>query len=676
MSSSHQEALKTRLFQLECHFTWSLNEENIDLTNLLNRLEEQIELELGKERRVVRSYNLFAYVKYLFGDLEDALINLLKSEKLAKLHYEKNYEKVLIVNYGNLAWLHYHKENYTECEKYLRVLEAIEQKLSLESPSGLHPEVLREKGWSFLKISSKFYNGAKECFREALEVEPDDSDLNAGYAIALYRTNSEKTSTVNSQTVSQLRRAIQLNPHDAVLLVLLSIKLSANTKEKLTESHESLRLVEMALKIDPDNPHVIRYVATFCRQQGALDAAIKLLERTLLSTPNSAFIHHQLALCYKGKKKILENERKQSDEDYTGEIEECLTRCIFHLEKAVSLKSSFVIAKTELAFQYGQARDIVKAEVLFQEAFGLAEKQNEHVAKVHHSFGLFQQYFKRDESLAIRHFMEGFRLQREPSEGKLCIDSLSRIARSRAHVNPNDGKAFDIKGYLHEIKGEKEKALECYEKALKYGVYPEERPHNTDTRIWSMSLRGAGKIAGNALLGKAGFDERVSCGDGGLKILEGIISGKVVRIVDIDLSTAEKSLKCEKSVLHPGPHVVLLVFSLQRDQFTEDTKNILEGLEFLGGRLWMHAIVVFTCGEALCGAFIEEFILKGGPMLEWLLEKCNNRYHVLDSKPSDSQVSTLVEKIHGLISEQGIHLVISEISERHSEVSLRMSGVS
>lgn len=69
-----------------------------------------------------------------------------------------------------------------------------------------------------------------------------------------------------SPAVQQLRRALEINPDDGVLLSMLALKLFAY--QKLQEAED---LVERALKIDPDNPHVMRYIATYLRIQVGLN---------------------------------------------------------------------------------------------------------------------------------------------------------------------------------------------------------------------------------------------------------------------------------------------------------------------------------------------------------------------------------------------------------------------
>ncbi|KAL0192624.1 hypothetical protein M9458_010920, partial [Cirrhinus mrigala] len=261
------------------------------LCDLLNRLEEQIQLEC-KEARLTRAYNSFGFIQYLCGNQQEALANLQKSVEIAKERY-KDSDEVLIVTYGGLAWLHYYMNEFSKCEDCLRELERIRKKNS--EGFSYTVEVLREKGWTFLKFSHKYSHAAKECFRRALEMNPDDSDLNAGYAIALYRTTKYIPDTSDSPTIKQLQRAIELNPNDAVLLLLLALMLQ-HDKDDMTISESAQKKVTMALKMAPENPHVIRYTAKFFRQLGNMDIAINLLEDALQATPNSAFIHHQLAL--------------------------------------------------------------------------------------------------------------------------------------------------------------------------------------------------------------------------------------------------------------------------------------------------------------------------------------------------------------------------------------------
>lgn len=441
---------------------------------MVNRLDEQIKLE-SEEARVTRAYSSLAFVCHLYGDQYAALTNLQKSEELAKKYYGVDSDKFLIVTYGDLAWLYYHMGHFALVEDYLKLLNQICMKLSSDE---VRSEVLREKGWAFLKFCRRYYNGARECFRQALNIKPEDSDLNAGYAIALYRTTTDPPDSQDSLTVAQLRHAIDLNPKDAVLLLLLAIRLLSINKnptspksaildpsQLMKQSGEAISLVVRALQMSPENPHVLRYVAQFSRKLGSVDFAIRQLEETLTHIPDSAFIHHQLALCYKQKKISLKKKYGSCQKVDNYEEQECLHKCIHHLERAVSLRPGFIYAMAELAVNYGQIRDISKAERLFEQAFQLS-KEKQDLQTVHARYGQFQRYSKGSEQLAINNYMEGLKLQADTLQGMKCETELKQIVGHRFSKNPNDSKAWALDGFIHELKGENIKAAECYEKAL------------------------------------------------------------------------------------------------------------------------------------------------------------------------------------------------------------------
>lgn len=302
------------------------------MSDLLIRLDEQIDLESG-EARVTRAYSSLGFVYYLLGNQQEALNYLQKSVQLANDYYNEKSDEVLIVTYGDLAWLLYYMKEFTICEDYLRLLEKIHGTFSEGSINTIPQEVLREKGWAFLKFSWKYYNGAKECFRQALEINPDDSDLNTGYAIALYRTTTDHPDSQDSPTIKQLQRAIKLDPDDFVLLVLLALR-TMHTKHDEKAYNTAVQMVVSALLKSPDNHHVIRYAAQFFLQLGTLDEVIFLIEKALQDTPNSAFLHHQLARSYFMKNQVLRKENAEYNKRY-------LYRCIYHLEKAVALRTIF-----------------------------------------------------------------------------------------------------------------------------------------------------------------------------------------------------------------------------------------------------------------------------------------------------------------------------------------------
>ncbi|KAG7218020.1 hypothetical protein INR49_020683 [Caranx melampygus] len=239
--------LRFRLLQLQSRFTWDLKKDDMDLENLSARLQDHIELQIERQRgSVARSYSFLAYVRYLQDQPEEAESFLSQSEEKTRESYGEDSEQRLIVTYGDLAWLKYHSGHYEESERYCQKVDDILAKFPTGSSTVLRPEVYGEKAWTYFKFSRTYYDKAIDCFCKALELQPDDSELNAGLAIALYRTEApgperSQESSEESPATKQLRRALGMNPDDGVLMSMLALKIALYHKTKrLKTSAEEL----------------------------------------------------------------------------------------------------------------------------------------------------------------------------------------------------------------------------------------------------------------------------------------------------------------------------------------------------------------------------------------------------------------------------------------------------
>ncbi|MCI4384183.1 hypothetical protein PGIGA_G00035780 [Pangasianodon gigas] len=435
MSLTEATLLEAELHKLECHFTWELKKEELDLTDLLNRLEQHAEFKLGEEAGLAQTYNSLGFVKYLLGSPEDALVFLQKCVELIREVRESDCDKWLIVPYGNLAWLQYHMRCFSECESYLEKIRSIAQKFP-DSALGLHHEVLGEKAWAFFKFSRKYYTQAKECFEKALEQEPMDAQWNCGYAFVLHRTETQSSSVTDSPTIKQLRRAIDTNPDNDELKAILAVRLAQSM-----EYDEGESLVEEALEGSPNAPNVIRYVGKFLRTYGSVERSIALLKRALEKSSTSAFIHHQLALCYKRKTTVLQREGSQNSPSAGAEIRRSRSQCIYHLDKATELKPGFILAMTELAVQYSEDGKLDRAEELFQQTLQVAKEKNEGLQQVYFHYGQFQQYRMRSLPEAIIYYMECLKIDENTIDGKKSAKHLNKINDRRSSKSPGSGRA-------------------------------------------------------------------------------------------------------------------------------------------------------------------------------------------------------------------------------------------
>ncbi|KAJ8355301.1 hypothetical protein AAFF_G00072770, partial [Aldrovandia affinis] len=124
------------------------------------------------------------------------------------------------------------------------------------------------------------------------------------------------------------------------------------------------------------------------------------------------------------------------------------------------------------------------------------------------------------------------------------------------------------------------------------------------------------------------------------------------------------------SLCPPGPYALFLVIDVS-SSFTESHRRpVEEHLELLSERVWRHTIVLFTRGDWLGDTTIEQHIETEGKALQWLVEKCGNRYHVLnnENRGDGTQVTELLEKIEETVARnKSGHFTIEESDEGFKE---------
>ncbi|XP_030058922.1 interferon-induced protein with tetratricopeptide repeats 5 [Microcaecilia unicolor] len=469
MGEISNNSLKTKLLQLECHFTWGLMKDDSDLNELEDTLHDQIEFIFPNCRSMV--YNLLAYVNHLNGNNDEALANLQKAEELIQEVQDDDINKKIITTYGNYAWIYYDMNKLEDTNTYLGKVEGICKMLSSTSRyKVLLSDVYGEKGWALLKFCGQYYEKAKECFQKAIENDPEDPEWNSGYATVVYRLegfNNKKFDPEDCKSLELLRRAIKLNPQDTVVMALLGLKL-----QDMHQSEEGEKYIREALQKTPNLPYLLRYAAKFYRRRGLVDEAIKLLKKAVSFTPRSGFLHHQLGICYKRKMIELRKAARSSKsrysarDDFSEQIQELIRCALYHFEFVVEQKTTFVYAKIDLANMYVEANQHDKAEEMFQKVFRMKKLTDAEKQQIYLNYGRYQVYHKRSEPEAIRYYTAGLRLQKKSTERDLCQTALQKLAEKKIQRNGADASGYGILGLIHQLNGEKKEAIECYERAL------------------------------------------------------------------------------------------------------------------------------------------------------------------------------------------------------------------
>uniref|UniRef100_A0A3B3C7L8 AIG1-type G domain-containing protein n=1 Tax=Oryzias melastigma TaxID=30732 RepID=A0A3B3C7L8_ORYME len=172
--------------------------------------------------------------------------------------------------------------------------------------------------------------------------------------------------------------------------------------------------------------------------------------------------------------------------------------------------------------------------------------------------------------------------------------------------------------------------------------------------------------AGNNILGKDAFEvnknwdisRTAQC-----EIGHGVFAERRLTVVDSPgwfyIHTLQDTREMDKLEIEnslymcpPGPHAVLLVIELITAVNATYQRSVQDHMSLFGDDVWKHTIILFTRPDWLEVKTVEERI-ESDEGLQWLVNKCENRYHVLNNlEPNNrEQVKVLLEKIEEMRAE-------------------------
>ncbi|MEQ2225041.1 hypothetical protein ILYODFUR_013430 [Ilyodon furcidens] len=248
------------------------------------------------------------------------------------------------------------------------------------------------------------------------------------------------------------------------------------------------------------------------------------------------------------------------------------------------------------------------------------------------------------------------------------IDVTELLVKIQKLVTRNGSRVFEMQENILQVAAEDKRGvaeraqMRFLRMKRQRSLMREKLRPVTTIRLVLLGAKGSGKTSAlNTILGRE--NRQRSGRTAHCSVGEGVVFGRQVTIVDtpgwwMNYFCSETPLFDQRemvlslSLCPPGPHVFLLVIRVDR-AFTETYRRAAqEHLELISEQIWSHAILLFSFGDWLGGITTEQFIESEGEPLQWLVEKCSNRYHVLNNKTKGDgfQVRELIGKIEEAMS--------------------------
>ncbi|XP_072541731.1 GTPase IMAP family member 8-like [Salminus brasiliensis] len=241
------------------------------------------------------------------------------------------------------------------------------------------------------------------------------------------------------------------------------------------------------------------------------------------------------------------------------------------------------------------------------------------------------------------------------SQVKHLLEQIEKI------VQRNSGGYFQIEAKILGEAAEWKNTVMTKAKSRELKLQNKRTDLNkNELRITLLGWVIAGKSsAGNTILNQSVFVTGQSTRT--CEKREGEVDGRPVTVLDTpswfkyfpsQYTPAWIKSEILKSQASTSPHCILLVIPGDTSFKEEQRKVIEENMSFLGEQVWRHTIVLFTWGDILGDMTIEEHIESEGEALQWVIEKCGNRYHVFNNEERENrvQVTELLQKIDEMVA--------------------------
>uniref|UniRef100_A0A3Q3E6K1 Uncharacterized protein n=1 Tax=Labrus bergylta TaxID=56723 RepID=A0A3Q3E6K1_9LABR len=348
---------QTTLESLQCHFTWDLD----------------------RSRWLGHIYNLWGFIQYKLGLNEEA--NSLADEG-----------PWLVVNYGNLAWLHHHLGDQAESQAYLSKVDALMEKDPSPSQDDLHPEICAEKAWTLM-----FFGEDKKLvvdyYEKAARMQPKMVDWNTSYVIWLKKVKNFSDTRLDPDLLEKMRQAKERDPENLYLAALYL--------EQLADKGENIR---------DEVRELAKNVSSNCSNSGmwallnlyiehiSVDEAVDLAEKVLKKHPDVRYLKKFVAVCYRWR--IIYKSSSSPEQSM-------MDRAIALHEELISLyPHSSLKREIDLATIYAKSHHSkAKAEQIFQKLLKNEPAEPEDKQMLYNIYANHLYFHQNDSHRSIQYHM-------------------------------------------------------------------------------------------------------------------------------------------------------------------------------------------------------------------------------------------------------------------------------
>ncbi|CAK6977720.1 interferon-induced protein with tetratricopeptide repeats 5-like [Scomber scombrus] len=432
-AAQSQSTLEAKLKALQCHFTWDIDTNRYKLLSLLEKLKD-----IGTEEGNIwlgHIYNLQGYIHCKLGLIEDARRFLSKAtEAFRRLRNPVlNEGPCLVVNYGNLAWLHHQLEEKAKTQTYLSKVETLLNKYPSPSQDVLYPEIYAEKAWTLMKFGKDKNKLVADYFQRAIRMQPDMVEWNTSHVIALAKAYKYSDKSVEGKITEKMRMAKEQDPEN-FYLAALDLEQRARKGEKIED--EARELARKVLENPVSSYSGIKVLLRVYKKQ-SVDEAIALAEEALAKHPDERYLKRCAALCYRWRIVFLHDSIKQSTTH----------RAISLHKDVISLYPHSALLKISLANIYAKSNQgLAKAEQIYQD---LLEKALEPVDKqmIYNYYAKYLNHGRKDYNRSIEYHMKAAEIQQQSYYQEDSIKILRKIKEKN-----RSRRCSDIEELLAKLK--------------------------------------------------------------------------------------------------------------------------------------------------------------------------------------------------------------------------------